>query len=282
MTHVCRSALSNPIPPPQFVFSFDGHIWTMGLDHANGLLVLEIRDATTRRVSFAAVDLGKNDSTSHALLWKDFQPEHSWWLSLVGVYNGVLLLHRYADSQRPEAKGILAVEVRSCRVLWQQPDWAFMDTDGEVVILHQQGADQSPVYQQIDLRSGKSLAITEIPTVPNPQPPSPDIQYPVHYPEQSPYFQPIARFLHQKLGIQPIQAFDYAEFQGLIVVSYYLCAPDSPLSNKVVVLDNKACVLLHESMATHLNGIGMDTFLIRKGSLLFVREKKELVSYTLA
>jgi hypothetical protein len=253
----------------------------MGLDHENGLLVLEIRDANTRQVSFAAVDLGKTNAASQALLWKDFQPERSWWLSLVGVCKGILLLHRYADSQKPEAKGILAVDVRSGRVLWQLPDWAFLGVDGSVVILHQQGADQLPVYQRMDLRNGTSLAITDLLAAPNPLPVSPDIQYPVHYSEQSPYFQTIARFLHQKLEVQPIKAFDYAEFRGLIVVSYYLCEPHSPLLNKVVVLNNQASVVLHEAMATNLNGVGMDTFLIRNGNLIFVREKKELVSYSL-
>lgn len=260
----------------QFAFAFSGNLWNIALDDSNGWLVAEVRDATTRRVSFGAVDLQQN-----RLLWKDFSPDPSWWWGIAGLSRGVLLLHQYTGSQRPETKGILAVEVSTRRVLWQHPEWAFLRTGGTTLILHRTGTDQLPVYQITDLLSGQVVALSDAPTEQQIPPPEPDVQYPRHYSEESPYFQPITRFLGQQLDIKPLKAIDYAESQGLIVVSYYLCEAHSPLSNRILVLDKQARIRLHESVATQLPGIGMDTFLIRKDSLIFVREKKELISYAL-
>lgn len=260
----------------QFAFAFSGHLWNIALDDPNGWLVAEVRDATTRRVHFAAIDLQQN-----RLLWKDFSPDPSWWWGLAGLSRGVLLLHQYAGSQRPETTGLVAVEVSTGRVLWRQADWAFLRTDGTTLILHRTAADQLPVYQITDLFSGQVKAVSSVPPVQQVPPPEPDVQYPRHYSEESPYFQPIARFLGQQLDIQPLKAFDYAEYQGLIVVSYYLCEAHSPLSNRILVLDKQARIRLHEPVATQLSGIGMDTFLMRQGSLIFVREKKELLRYAL-
>jgi len=259
---------------PQYAFAFSGQIWNLALDDGNGWLVAEIRDADTRRVSFSTIDLQKN-----ALLWKDLSPDPTWWMGLVGVYNGVLLLHRYADSQRPETSGILAIDVATESTRWKHTDWAFLHTDGHSVALHQTGADQLPVYQKVDIHSGEVISAGPMPPVLEPLRPPSNVRYPWHYTEESPYFQPIALFLGRQLGINPVKAFDYAEFQGLIVVSYYLCEPHSPLTNRIVVLDEQAKVLLHETIATQLTGIGLDTFFIRKSSLIWVREKKELLSY---
>jgi hypothetical protein len=260
----------------QFAFAFSGHLWNIALDDLHGWLVAEVRDATTRRVRFAAIDRQQN-----RLLWKDFTPDPSWWWGIAGLNRGVLLLHQYVGSQRPEIKGVMAVEVSTGQVLWQHTDWAFQRTDGPTLTLHRTGADQLPVYQMIDLLSGQVTAVSSIPPDQQMPPPEPDVQYPRHYSEESPYFQPIARFLGQQLDVKPLKAFDYAEFQGLIVVSYYICEAHSPLSNRILVLDKQARILLHESVATQLSGVGMDPFLISKGSLIFVREKKELLSYAL-
>jgi hypothetical protein len=260
----------------QFSFTFSGNLWNIALDDANGWLVAEVRDATTRHVSFSAVNL-----PDYRLQWKDYSPDPSWWLGIAGLYQGILLLHKYAGSQRPETTGIVAIEVSTGQIRWQHAEWALLRTDGESLILHRTGADQLPLYQQIDLFSGQVQAI--IPLPPEPLSPLllPDVQYPWHYTEESPYFQPIARFLSRQLGISPLKAVDYAEFRGLIVVSYYICEAHSPLSNRIIVLDDQARILLHEPVASQLSGIGLDTFLIRKDSLIFVREKKELLSYAL-
>ncbi len=261
----------------QFNIVFHAPIWNIVLDSGHSFLVAEIRETATRQVSFAAIDL---DNPHAPLLWQDFRPDPSWWWSTVGIYNGVLLLHRYTDARQPEPKGLLAVDVRSRQVLWQHPEWVFQQVSGNALTVSRLEAEM-PVFRNLDLTTGQDLSGKEQPIMPSAEPPfHQDILYPLHYPEENTYFQPIARFLSQQLQIQPVKAFDYAEFQGLVVVSYYLCA-QSGLINRLVVLDEQARVLLHETLESDLPGVGQATFLIRHGSLIFVREKKELMSYGL-
>jgi hypothetical protein len=231
-------------------------------------------------MSFAAVDL---ERPSSPLLWQDYRPDSSWWWSMAGLYQGVLLLHRYADARQPEAKGLLALDVRTLQVRWQQPDWAFRQISGTVLTVYQRESG-SPVFRQLDLTSGRPLSGDVVSETSAAEASfEGGVQYPWHYPEEQTYFQPIARFVSQQLQIQiqPVKAFDYAERQGLVVVSYYLCDP-SGLTNRLVVFDGQARVRLHETLATGLPGVGQATFLIRDNSLLFIRDKKELVSYVLS
>jgi Domain of unknown function (DUF4905) len=63
----------------KFEHQFEGKIWNTAF--GENTAVLEIRDEDTRQVSFSALDL-----QSGKILWRDFRPEKSWWLALVGVF----------------------------------------------------------------------------------------------------------------------------------------------------------------------------------------------------
>jgi hypothetical protein len=267
-------ALTRSLITPQFAVSFDAPVWSIQLDHASGLLVAEIRDGDARRVSFAALDL--DQPGGGALLWKDFQPD-DWSVRQMGVLDGVLLLQGFGTGQPPSPTHLVAVDVRERRVRWRRPGWALMEARGSQVKVY---PTEAPLESKIwNVRSGQAegeMAIYEE----NAASPPADVQYPTHYPEDSPYFSAVARFLEQRLGVQPVRAFDYAETQGLVVVSYYLCAAGA-LENRLVVFGPDAQVWWHEPVASQLSGVGLDTFLIRKNCLILVREKKELRGYAL-
>ena len=86
-------------------------------------------------------------------------------------------------------------------------------------------------------------------------------------------------FLGQKLNLTPVVALEYLELDTFIFVSYYVAEGD--LVNYLLVLSADGKVLLHEKLDEHLKGIGLDTFFILSGCVIFVRNKRELVSYSL-
>lgn len=267
------------LPALKFSFAFDGSVWNIALDHEQSLLVIEVRLATSRQVRYAAIDLATD-----RLLWQEYMPgsatQASWWISLIGVYNGHLLLHRYTNSQKPEPQGIICVDVKTNTLLWEQSNWIYLQHAGAALLVYQMGEDSQPVYQKLDLATGTLLGEPQSIEADKPTAEPADLQYPQHYTEENPYFTSIASFIAAKLSVQPVKAFDYAECQGLIVVSYYLY-DNNEFLNKIVVFNQSAQVVLHEPVATHLNGIGIDTFMVRRGCLIFVKEKKEIVSYAL-
>src|SRR4051812_36493755 len=163
----------------QIQLVFQAPIWNIVLDSGSGYLVAEIRETATRQVSFAAIDL---DNPRALLLWQDYRPDPSWWWSTVGIYNGVLLLHRYTDARQPEPKGLLAVDVRSQQVRWQHPDWVFRQVNGDIVTVSRMEAEM-PVIRNLDLLTGQDWSEKGQPVMPSDETPlNQDIIYPLHYP----------------------------------------------------------------------------------------------------
>jgi hypothetical protein len=258
-----------------FSYSFAGQIWRILAEADTGIIVAEIREGNRRKADFAAIYQNK-------LLYESVLLPETWWISAISLQQGILLLQTYPDSQTPVPKGILALEVRSAHLLWQYPELNFTGFDPmQSAVIATASSDAGPVYRLIDLKTGKSsemlpdnnLFISDPVT-------DSKIIFPRHYTSENKYFPAIVSFLEQKLKIRAEKAVDYAEFQHLLVISYYLYAHNT-LSNFLVVIDQQTGILLHESIATQLSGTGLDTFCIINNHLIFVREKKELLSYAL-
>ncbi|NJO02062.1 MAG: hypothetical protein HC880_10525 [Bacteroidia bacterium] len=107
-----------------------------------------------------------------------------------------------------------------------------------------------------------------------------NFHYPSHYPEGSEYFRQVADFLAQRLELSAVKAVDYLEYDYLILISYFL-EKNSLLYNKLLILDNEAEILLHETINQGLMGIALDTFFIYKKNLIFIRNKQEIINYHL-
>jgi hypothetical protein len=258
-----------------FSYAFPGQIWRILAEADTEIIVAELREGNLRKADFAAIYQNK-------LLYESVPLPESWWISATALQEGILLLQTYPDSQTPVPKGLLALEVRSASLLWQYPELNFTGFDSmRSAVIAKAPSEAEPIYQLIDLITGKSseLLPDENLFIPDPVTDS-KIIFPRHYTSENKYFPAIVSFLNQRLGIKAEKAVDYAEYQHLLVISYYLYVHNT-LSNFLVVIDRQTGILLHEPIATQLSGTGLDTFCIMNNCLIFVREKKELLSYEL-
>jgi hypothetical protein len=258
-----------------FSYSFSGQIWRILAEAETGIIVAEIREGNSRKTDFAAIYQNK-------LLYESVPLPEKWWISAVALQQGILILQTYPDSQTPVPKGILALDVRTASLLWQYPQLNYIGINkSELAVMASELTDSGQVYQLINLKTGKVTEMLPEENLPASQPESAEkIIFPRHYTSENKYFPVIVSFLEQKLKIRTEKAVDYAEYQHLLIISYYLYTHNT-LSNFLVVIDRQTGILLHELMATQLSGTGLDTFCIMNNHLIFVREKKELLSYEL-
>jgi hypothetical protein len=186
----------------------------------------------------------------------------------------------FADPQKPETKGIIGVDIASGKVVWQHLQLSFVRISREgIIAMHSQ--ETEPVFQLLAPGTGEALTLPEAGNLDSlPYPIQPPYLYPVHYTQENKYFSSIVLFIKQMLGAEPQKAVDYAEFQHLIIISYYIYEHKN-LSNYLLVLDKGGNVLLHELVASQLPGVGLDTFFIVDHYLIVVKDKKELNAYEL-
>lgn len=249
--------------------NFKGKIWNTTFSEE--FCVVEIRDELTRQVTFACINLLTNN-----VLWEDIRPEKSWWLSLVGIFDGYLFLHKYSSNQKPEPEGLLILNVETGDTIERLSDWIFFKYFNSLLTVYQL-QNNEPVYMNVDLKKNRdgencvsqNLSIEKSPTE----------FLPIHYPEDSPHFSTIYKFLYRLLNIDAVKAVDYLEIGTKIIISYYIYI-DKSFLNYILVANRTRQILLNDLIA-ETEGIGIDTFTVKSDTLLYVKNQTQFIGYRL-
>lgn len=245
-------------------YNFQGKIWNTTF--SDEYCVLEIRDDATRQVSFSCINLLNGN-----VLWENLQPEKSWWLSLVGIFDEYLILQKYSSNQKPEPEGLLILNVQTGEILERINDWIFFKYGDNVLTVYQLQNNQ-PVYKNLNLTTIQSSKISII------QPSTVEISA-THYPEDSPHFPTIYKFLYRLLNIDAVKGVDYLEISNKIIISYYIYR-DKSFLNYLLVTNRSRQILLNDLIA-EAEGIGIDTFTVKSDTLLYVKNQTQFVGYKL-
>jgi hypothetical protein len=113
---------------PRWVFTAGGVLWRI-LFSDTGIIVGEDRDEEVQTLSFFFLD-----ESSGKILRKGEKYGGGWWSGIEAIDGTTVYIHGYASPDMPIHKGIIAVDIFSGNILWENPDlrllWA---RDGRVV-----------------------------------------------------------------------------------------------------------------------------------------------------
>jgi hypothetical protein len=228
-------------------------------------LFLEIRKEEPRLVTFSALDLA-----DERLLWHDISFDEKWWVTLSDVAENILLFTVFTDTNNPDRKSVLAYDYERSTIQWWRNNFSLSAVTANTVT----GTDTlvSRVVT-IDLLSGQD--VKEQPVLPMVR--NFSVLKPLHYYQDAPHFETVQSFLRSKCGISAVSLIEYLEYGSRIVMSFYVEEPD--LANFLIVLNDDGEILFKEKIGEHLQGLGVDTFFIFSGYLIFVKNKSGLASY---
>ena len=254
-------------------YNFQGKIWNTTF--SNDYCVLEIRDESTRQVSFACINLFTGN-----VLWENLRPEKSWWLSLVGIFDEYLILHKYLSNQKPEPEGLLILDVETGEIVKRIENWIFFNFQRPILKIYQL-ENNEPIYKMVDLPPASDIRniSDNTPTTTEKSNHLTSETSPTHYPEDSPHFPTIYKFLYRLLNIDAVKAVDYLEISNKIVISYYIYR-DKSFQNYLLVTNRAREILLNDLIA-ETEGIGIDTFIVKSDTLLYVKNQTKFVGYRL-
>jgi hypothetical protein len=256
-------------PELSFSETLPGTVWRTLADPDHERLFVEIRNSDTKCVTFSALDL-----RSSRWIWKEKSFEEPWWISLAGISANVLLLTIYTDTNNPDKKSILAFEVSQQKVLWWKNDFSIALVSGETVT----GVESKWGHREVVLDIYTGQEVTEDPVV-LPVQQNFQVIRPFQYQEGSTHFNTVKSFLERKCDISAVFSVEYCEHQTLILISAFSGRED--LANYLIVFNSEGEIVMKETIGEHLKGIASDTFFIFSGYLIFVKNKRELVSYKL-
>jgi hypothetical protein len=252
--------------PLKFSHQFEGLIWTTIASPDGKFLLVEVRNADRKEVSFSVLRLSDN-----TFLWRDRKLEEPWWINATAICSGFLLFTIYLDTNNPDKKGVLLYRLDDLSLVWWNNDFSVSEVGASFVSGFSSKTGIKPLT--LDISSGK-----EIPPMPKYDEPDHHITRPVQYVDGMDYFATVKKYLADRLNLFCVSALEYLQASDKIVMSYYV-EEQGGLANYLLVLDSAGDVLMKTKMDERLKGIGLDTFFILDGLLIFVKNKVELVSY---
>jgi len=135
---------------PAWSYIAPGLVWRLLLS-TSGICVGETRDQHKKEVSFFALN-----ALSGEVLWANRVFDELWWIGIEAVTKDVLLLHTYAQPDRPEHKGILAVELATGKRMWTQSDVTYWFSHEEKIYAYRTLFERR-VGCEFDVQTGELL-----------------------------------------------------------------------------------------------------------------------------
>ncbi len=242
--------------------NFDGKIWNSTF--SNEYCVLEIRDDLIRQVSFSCFNL-----LTGQILWENLKPEKSWWLSLVGIFDEYLFLHKYSSNQKPQIENLFVIDITTSEIILKLEKATFYNYQQNFLTISDLNSNLKTIKIGSPRKSTDSVEnIIKVLS-----------EKVSHYPEDSPHFPTIYKFLYRLLKVDAVKAVDYLEISNKIIISYYIYR-DKSFLNYLLVTNQSRQILLNDLIA-ETEGIGIDTFTVKSDTLLYVKNQTQFVGYKL-
>lgn len=245
-------------------FSFDGVIWRICPHPIRPWVFIEERSLTLKVARFSGIDLMHGS----CLLDRE-QFESEWYVGLLDVTDDKLILGQYSQED-PRYQSIVAYHFHSKQIQWWRRNFSIDAIGTEQVLGRDLTQDRKPIVL--------NLADGEISTEPfHGRGQENRVNYPEYYSELNDHYQTLKGFVRGKVSHEVRNDIEYLEYQCNAVISYYIAAGET-LANYLLVVNEEGAVILHEKIAEQLKGVGVGTFFVVSGYLIFVKNRTVLVS----
>lgn len=194
-------------------------------------------------------------------------------MSLAEVSGDILLFKVYTDTNNPDRKSILAYDYLKNKIVWWRNNYAISSVNDQYVLGNDTGLGTK--FLALRLEDGLPFEDQTIETLKE----NFLVHKPLQYFQETTHFETIRTFLSARFGITAASAIEYLEYDSLIIMSFY--TTEQELANYLMILKDDGEMLLKEKIGEQLKGIGHDTFFVLSGYLIFVKNKRELVSLKL-
>ncbi|AFH50320.1 Hypothetical protein IALB_2617 [Ignavibacterium album JCM 16511] len=95
-----------------------------------GKLIIEERERNIKEAFFSCLDILTGRS-----IFSDLQFDEKYWIGIESIYKDVILFHRFERPDLPNHKGIIAYDIKSQTVLWENPNSFLYAGDDKIVFL---------------------------------------------------------------------------------------------------------------------------------------------------
>lgn len=240
---------------PKLLYSAqsDGIIWKLALDDDSEILIWEIR-SSDKKVSFSAYDFKHQKELFH-----HFSFEEEWLLGLSCIKKGIAYFHGYESEFSPVQKGIIAFDLLNKKIIWQNFSVSTQEFYQEGIVVFDPRVSPRK-YQLLDLNTGDIIKKINIEDLNRFQVDYSQIQIP-EIVSSSTIWETQHRLKAKDLDF---------------LVSYV--EQNQKWHQKLEIYRNHE-LLFSDYLNSDIQKLSFDTFLLWQDRLIYIRNKKEIVSY---
>lgn len=267
-----------------YSFSDGNQVWRILLSGSEKFL-FETRDTDKKQAYFHSHEIFTGKS-----IFKNFQPEEKYWIGIEAIHNDIIYFHKFTKPDMPGHKAIIAVDINSQKVLWQNESYAFMFIyDDKVYGFVEKFEGKS--YAALDYKSGEIIEDmgndqTEISRIKNLADEASDY---------SDYLFPeifngkfeirsgvVSAIENEANNIEITGNIEYTIYEKMLLMNFHSKAKADKLQNIFVAVDlDTGEKIFSEILNSNVNAVAPDSFFVFKNILVLLQEKKNILIYKL-
>jgi len=281
------SLFTNGRIKPAWQFEATGQLWRILFSGA-GRIVGEDRDEEKKEVTFFCLD-----EFSGEVLWSGVRFEEQWWIGIETFYDGIVYLHEYIKPDLPQHKKIIALDLESGRLLWRNDELEPLFVAGDKFLAVRSSFEKRVVYElhpvtgsiEKELSEGdESFDLTRRQSDVSQQ----GFVFPEVFGVGVEHESELMDIVLSHCDLRRVVgSIEYVHQSGLLFFNYHERASsssaDSPiLQNLFKVVNTKKNRLLHsEVLNEKASAPTPDSFFLKGGQLIYIKDKKILVAFRL-
>lgn len=259
-------------------------IWRI-LISTTGRLIVEERDLDKKQAFFNCLNLYTGED-----VFRDLKMEEEYWIGIETVYKDIIYFHKFSKPDMPGHKEIIAFDIPAQRVLWHNDQYAFLFVHEDKVYAYRQKFSDR-VFFTYDYLTGEFIE-----ELGNKAAEVNRIRESLNHPDNYAGYVFPSPFRNEGTGnasadvlIKKVSgdglidgSAEYALYKDLVLFNFYRRPFDNSLVNRFVAADmNSGDILMDEVLNAGANSVVPDNFFIKDNMLLLIKEKKELIVYSL-
>lgn len=257
-------------------------IWRI-LPTDNDKVVVEEREINTKEVFFSCreVESGKK-------IFNDYQLNEKSWIGIESIYKDIIFFHSYGKPDMPAHKSIIAFDIRSQSILWQNDNYVFSFVYDDKVYCFQQRFE-SKVFFALDYLTGNMIedfgndvsVINQLKEQYDAKFWEQNYFFPEYFNRNSQAEKEYQKQLQQVLTDKVIKGeVSYLVNKDLLMFNYHEVNKTNTFNNEFTVIDlTKNKTLLKETLDKNLINLMPESFFVKDDFLFLIVDKTKLFVY---
>ena len=259
-------------------------IWRI-LPDQNKKVVIEEREIKTKEVFFSCLEINSGKK-----FLNEFQLDEKNWVGIESVYNDMIFFHAYLKPDMPAHKSIIAFDIISKSVIWQNDDYVFLFVYEDKVYCYQQRFE-SRVFFALDYLTGNILddfgsdtaIVNQLKEKMDEDFGKQNYLFPEYFNRNNFASAEHQKYLQQILIDNVIKGeISYLRIADLLMFNFHEISKDNRLNNIFIVYDlGKNKILLKETLDKNLVNLMPESFFVKDNFLFLIFDKTKLFVYSI-